>query len=198
MTGWTPQSPYLAQLLHRLDTRAVADVQAMRTIAERTLDNPKLGYHQADTPTGRFYVLTKTDLSRFIYDAGVDVWHATTWLAHDEQGKLMGDTLMPATAGPAAPRHAELGAHVWNEWTLAARPTVVAGMPVIGVRLGSAASLLDAARSIAKRLPDFQEMAAKQRMNLMAAELMQRAPAAVAPAQPIARATRRARPGRSV
>ena len=197
MSSWTPQSPYLAQLLHRLDDRAAADLQAMRTIAERTLDDPKLGYHQANTPTGRFYVLTKTDLGRFIYDAGVDVWHATTWLAHDEHGKLLGDTLMPVTSGPAAPRHAELAVHVWNEWTLVARPTMVAGMPVIGVRLGSAASLLDAARSIAKRLPDFQEMAAKQRMSVMAAELMQRVPAAEANAESLAPAPRRARPGRS-
>ena len=172
MSAWAPKSPYLAQLLDKLGHRQEADTLALRSIALRILQDPMYGYHEAQTRNGWFYVLTKPDLGQFLCDTEVDVWHATTWLEHDAQGRLMGDAPLPPSSGASAPRHVELGELVWRQWTAATQPTTVAGIPVIGVRLAGAASLLDTARHIAKRLPEFQEMAAKQRMSALVAELM--------------------------
>lgn len=172
---WRPESPFLAQLLDQIGARQQADHQALRAIAQRTLDDKKLGYQHADAPDGRIYVLTKPDLALFIYEAGVEIWHATTWLDFDQAGKLMGDTLMPVVGGAPAARHVELAEHVWNAWAESAGPAMAAGAPVIGVRLVDAALLLNMARRNAKTMPAFQEMAAEQMLNLMSCELLRHA-----------------------
>jgi hypothetical protein len=163
------QSPFVGRLLNGILRRGEGDVQALNHIARAVVEAPDAGFLRVDVQGRDLFPLTKQDMFRFLRASGFEVWHASTWLKVSEDGSVDTDEEEPFTAFQGGPEaDARLGALVstlWRTYSAGAEPVLVGGAELQVFSLPRLGALLDAARDIARRNPDWTASTIQQTMR---------------------------------
>lgn len=160
-------SPYLQSLLRSIARNADADRAVLEKLAHRTVTDPVSGFRSLCVMGVELFPLTKGDLFRLLRQSGLERWHTSTWLKFDAKGELESDVGMAINInGPETDaRLQQLTEKVWLSMAMEHPPVQRADGTVLMVIPGyHLVTLLEVARDIARRNPDW---AAEQAESVM-------------------------------
>lgn len=161
------RSPYVGDLLNGILHRGEDDARALKLIAQSVLGGPDSGFTCVEVKGRDLFPLSRQDMFRFLRESGIEKWHASTWLSVGEDGVVESDApLAPVSYDHGADaRLAALTESVWRTYAISTSPVVLEGVEVQVFSLPRMGSLLDTARDIARRNPDWSASTLMQSMR---------------------------------
>lgn len=152
------ESPFLQNLLRSIERNAEADRRVLEQLAFRTVTHPVSGFRSLNVNGVELFPLTKGEMFRFLRQSGLERWHASTWLTFDDKGELESDVGMAINInGPETDaRLLQLTEKVWLHMSVGHQPgRLDDGTVLMAFRERHLVTLLEVARDIARRNPDW-------------------------------------------
>jgi len=148
-------SPYVNRLLDGILRRGEEDAKALKRIAQSVLDSPHGRFASVVADGRTLYPMSRQDLFKFLRLSGIEQWHTSTWLTMDEDDTLDSDAPMADEQSNADARLAALTESIWRSYLIDSPPVAFRGMEVLVFGVNHLGVLLDDARDIARRNPDW-------------------------------------------
>tara|TARA_B100001105_G_scaffold253545_1_gene247330 strand:- start:1277 stop:1846 length:570 start_codon:yes stop_codon:yes gene_type:complete len=161
-------SPFLQSLLRGIERNAEADKVVLEQLVFRTVTIPVSGFRSLDVNGVELFPLTKGKMFRFLRQSGLERWHTSTWLKFDAAGELESDVGMAINInGPETDaRLLQLTEKVWLNMSVGHPPGRLDDGTVLMVfREQHLVTLLEVARDIARRNPDWAAAQAQSAMR---------------------------------
>lgn len=166
-------SPFLQSLLRGIERNAEVDLAVLQKLVFRTLTNPMSGFLSLDVSGVEHFPLTKGEVFRFLRETGLERWHTATWLKFDAGGEIVSDLGVDINInGPEADaRLLQLTEMVWVNMSVRHPPVHLDdGTLLIVLREHHLVTLLEVARDIARRNPDWAAAQAQSAMRHVIAD----------------------------
>lgn len=166
-------SPFLQSLLRGIERNAEADRAVLEQLVFRTVTHPVSGFRSLEVKGVELFPLTKGEMFRFLRQSGLERWHTSTWLKFDAKGELESDVGMAINInGPETDaRLLLLTEKVWLNMSVEHPPgRLDDGTLLMVFRAQHLVTLLELARDIARRNPDWSAAQTESSMRHVIAD----------------------------